>query len=178
MNVSIEHTATGERQFVYTSRSGRRYVGATPEETERKLLIASLHAGERELGMVHEICAQRFLGIASFADLTLQQLRELNKVISDARRFGSAVANENNSLEPKATSAQIKRLVKLGRYSVITEKYGKEYFWKKCLEWVVRFKDAKRVKLDEFTNYEAWYLIRRLEKVEKRLQAGQIGEEE
>lgn len=180
MNVSIEHTATGERQFVHTSRSGRRYIGTTPEETERKLLIASLHAAERELGMVHEICAQRFLGISSFADLNLQQLRELNKVISDARRFGTQAAQENNSLEPKATSAQIKRLVKLGRYSIINEKYGNDWFWKKCLEWIVRLKNAnaKRVKLDELTNQEAWYLIKRLERIEKRLKTGAgVGDE-
>jgi hypothetical protein len=171
----FQQTTTG--LYLYCSRSGRKYTGATPEETERKVLVASLHAAEHELGIVHEICAQRFFGITSFLDLTLQQLRELNKVISDARRFGSAVVNENNSLEPKATSAQIKRLVKLGRYSIICEKYGKEWFWKKCLEWIVRLKNAKRVKLDELTNQEAWYLIRRLEKVEKRLKDGKAGDE-
>jgi hypothetical protein len=176
MNVSIEHTIAGQ-QFVHVSRSGRRYVGTTPEEAERKLLIASLHAAERELGIVHEICAQRFLGIHSLADLNLQQLRELNKVISDARRFGTQAANKNNSLEPKATSAQIKRIVKLGRYSIICEKYGKEWFWRKAKEWVVRLKDAQRVNLDELTNQEAWCLIRRLEKVEKRLLAGSSDEE-
>jgi hypothetical protein len=168
----IEQTSPG--LFVHRSRSGRQYKGGTPEETERKVLIASLHAADHELGIVHDLCAQRFCGICSFADLTLQQLRELNKEISDARRFGAQVTQTNNSLEPKATSGQIKRIVKLGRYSIIDEKYGHDWFWKKAKEWVVRLKDAKRVKLDELTNQEAWYLIKRLERIEKRLKAGVV----
>lgn len=173
---SIEHASTGERRFVYTSRSGRRYTGATQQEVERKVLLASLHVAARETGMVHEICAQRFAGICSLGDLTIEQLRELNKLFVESNRFGKEV-EKSQSLEPKATEKQIKRIVKLGRYSIITDHYGVDWFWKKAKEWIVRFRNVQRIRLDDLTNQEAWYLIRRLEKVEQRLLKGNRDED-
>ena len=174
MHLEYENTDNGG-QWVYTSRSGRRYTGATQEDAERKWIIASLHAAQRELGMVRDLCARKYFGITSFSDLNLQQLRELNNEILTARRFGKEMSTTaSQEIEPKATNAQIKRIVKLGRYSIITEKYGKDFFWNKCKEWMPRFKNAARINLDDLTNQEAWYLVKRLEKIEKRLAAGQL----
>lgn len=167
--MQIERTFEGIRQFVSTSRSGRRYTGATPEEAERKHLLAMLHAFDRKMsGIAHEVCASRF-GTASFGQLTLEQMRELKKLFAESRSTGAQLQEvAGASLEPKLTTAQRKRLIKLGLY-VLAPYYGKDWFWNKCKEWVVRLKNAQRVNLDEMTNQEAWYVIRRMEKIEKRL---------
>ncbi len=170
----IERLINGERRFVYTSRSGRKYTGATPEEAERKKLLAILHAADREFGhgMVHDLCESMF-GVHSFGGLAVMQLRELHAMVQESRRTGIKLEKEQ-SLEPKLTDKQRKRIIRLGLY-VLGPVYGKEWFWTKCKKWIVRLHDAKRVELDELTNSEAWYLIRRLEKIEKRLiQTGEV----
>jgi hypothetical protein len=170
----IERLINGERRFVCTSRSGRKYTGATPEEAERKRLLAALHAADREFGhgMVHDLC-DSMSGVQSFGGLAVTQLQELLVVVQESRRAGKKL-DAGQSLEPKLTEKQKKRIIRLGLY-VLGPVYGKDWFWKKCTQWIVRLHDAKRVDLDQLTNQEAWYLIRRLEKIEKRLlQTGEI----
>ena len=164
----IERLQNGERVFVYTSRSGRKYAGATPEEAERKKLLAILHAADREFGhsMVHDLCESMF-GVQSFGRLSVKEMRELHAMVQESKRTGAKLEKEQ-SLEPKLTDKQRKRIIRLGLY-VLGPVYGKEWFWAKCKKWIVRLHDAKRVDLDELTNSEAWYLIRRLERIEKRL---------
>ena len=182
----IERLQNGERVFVYTSRSGRKYIGATPEEAERKKLLAILHAADRELrphlnplpegeephSPVRDLCDSMF-GTFSFGRLNVMELRALKVIVDESRRTGAKLEKEQ-SLEPKLTDKQRKRIIRLGLY-VLGPVYGKEWFWAKCKKWIVRLHDAKRVDLDELTNSEAWYLIRRLERIEKRLlETGEI----
>lgn len=156
-----------------TSMSGKIYSGQTPEDAERKYLLACLHAANKELGFLHDVCAQMFAGIYSFRDLSIEQMRQLYRTVSDARISGNKLKQQaTRSLEPKATEKQIKRLVKLGRYSIVAATYGNNYFWQCAKEWIDRFKDAKRVDLSELTNAEAHYLIQRMERIEKKIQKG------
>lgn len=174
MNMQIERTEQGEKRFVHVSRSGRRYGGATPQEAERKTLLAALHAMKRTIGddLAVEICARMFGGIGHFGDLTNDQMRELKNTFTEALRFGDKMEKAQR-LEPMATEKQIKQLVKLGRYSVITERYGTGFFWRKVKEWCPRLRGTKGlVQLDDLSNQEAWTVIRRLEKIEARLKKG------
>lgn len=172
-----ERLLNGERRFVHQSQSGRKYIGTSPEEVERKRLLAMLHAANRELSphlegegksMVRELCESMF-GTSSFGSLTVPQMRELKAMIDESRRAEKKL-EEKQALEPKLTPSQKKRIIKLGLY-VLGPVYGKEWFWKKCKAWIVRLHDANRVNLDELTNQEAWYMIRRLERIEKHLKS-------
>ncbi len=152
-----------------TSRSGKIYSGPTRKDAERKYLLASLHAADKELGFLHDVCAQMFSGIYSFGDLSVDQMRQLYRTVSDARISGNKLKQEaTRSLEPKATTKQIKRLIKIGKYSSVAETYGAEFFWKRTKEFIPRFKNS-RVDLSELSNAEAFYLIRRFEQIEKKL---------
>lgn len=186
----IERLENGYRVFVCTSRSGRKYTGATPEEAERKKLLAILHAADREFGngasghmidkdgdlktvhdnnshsAVRDLCDSMF-GTLSFGRLSVKELRELKAMVDESRRAGRKL-DAGQSLEPKLTDKQRKRIIRLGLY-VLGPVYGQEWFWAKCKKWIVRLHDAERVDLDQLTNQEAWYLIRRLEKIEARL---------
>lgn len=149
--------------YVGMTRSGRRYVGLTAEEAERKYLLALLHCYKRQLGgrQFEEICAAQFQGICSLGDLSILQLREFKGLVDDANRFQRAVT-DRNKLEPRLTERQRKRIVRLGRY-VLGERYGKDWFWKKLPEW------TKKTRLDDLTHAEAHYVIQRLEKIEAAL---------
>lgn len=175
--MTTEQTSTGQKQFVRTARSGRRYVGATPEEAERKHLLATLHAFEREMGIGREIAESRF-GTKSFGQLTLDQMRELKNLFVESRRAGEHLQEEQRfALEPKMSEKQRKRIIRLGLY-VLAPYYGKDWFWRKCKEWVVRFHHVERINLDHMTNQEAWYVIQRLERIEKRLKQHGVMDEE
>lgn len=146
--------------YVGMTASGRRYVGLTAEEAERKYLLAFLHVFKKQLGgrQFEEICAATFEGVCSLGDLTLAQLRDFKCMADDARRFQRTVTERGN-VEPKLSDKQRKRIVRLGRY-VLGERYGKDWFWKKLPEW------TKKHRLDELTHAEAHYVIQRLEKIE------------
>jgi hypothetical protein len=180
MNIQIEHTATGEKRFVHISRSGRRYGGATPAEAERKTLLAALHALKRTIGgdLAIETCARMFGGICSFGDLTVEQMRELKNTFIESLRIGEKLEKEQR-IEPMATDKQIKQMVKLGRYSIITATYGTGFFWRKVKEWCPRLRGTHgRIELDDLSNQEAWTVIRRLQKIEARLKQGNRDEQE
>jgi hypothetical protein len=169
-----ERLIDGQKKFVCTSKSGRKYVGDTPEAAERKRLLAIIHAANREFehGIVRDMCESMF-GTQSFGSLTVSQLLEL-KAMVDASKRNVRDIDSLTTLEPKLTDSQRKRLIRLGLY-VLGPVYGKDWFWAKCKKWIIRLHDAKRVDLDQLTNQEAWYLIRRMEKIEKRLlQTGEI----
>ncbi|MBP8975081.1 MAG: hypothetical protein KBG83_00030 [Bacteroidetes bacterium] len=159
----------GTHQYIIRTKSGRKYRGATPEEAERKFLLSYLHAAAREYEGLRELCNAEF-GNYSFGSLTLEQMRQLKSYYERANESGEALKESTRIVsEAKATPRQIAAIVKLGRY-VIGERYGKNWFWQKCKEWIPRFNDAERINLNELTSYEAWYLIQRLEKIEKRLE--------
>lgn len=171
----IEHTQEGVRQFVSTARSGRRYVGSTPEEAERKHLLAFLHAAERENGIARDLAESQF-GTRSFGHLTIEQMRSLKNQFVASRQAGKEL-EKNQRLEPGMTQKQRARIIKLGLY-VLAPYYGKDWFWRKCKEWVVRFHHVARIDLDDLTNQEAWYVIQRLERIEKRLKTHGVLDEE
>lgn len=168
--LTIQHTSTG-KQFVHMTRSGRRYVGATPEIAERKYLLAVTHMLAKKIGedIAEEICAGLFLGITSFGDLTLPQLRELERTFKGSMQSFQQVESAQR-IEPLLTDKQRRTLIKLGVY-VLGPKYGKDFFWNKVKEWMPRWKNAGRVDLGKLTNQEADYLIRRFTKIERRLEA-------
>lgn len=164
--------ATGEKRWVHVSRTGRIYGGATAEEVERKTLLASLHALKRTVGsdLAVEMCAKMFGGICHFGDLTNSQMRELKNTFIESLRYGKQL-EEAQRIEPLITDAQRKKIIRLGLY-VLGPKYGKQWFWRKCKEWVVRLRDADRVDLNKLTNQEAWTVIKRLERIEAQLKKG------
>jgi len=159
----------GTHQYVIRTKSGRKYRGATPEEAERKFLLSCLHAAAKEYEGLRELCYAEY-GSYSFGKLTIEQLRQLKSYHDQANQSGEALKESTRVVnEAKATPRQISAIVKLGRY-VLGERYGKDWFWKKCKEWIPRFNDLERINLNDLTSYEAWYLIQRLEKIEKRLE--------
>lgn len=180
MNIQTNQ-ATGEKTFVHVSRTGRSYRGATAADVERKMLLAALHAlkqtvdggqtievrGQKSESVAVEMCARLYGGIVSFGDLTIEQMRELKTTFQDSLRFNQQTESAQR-LEPLISEKQRKRIVRLGLY-VLGPVYGKQWFWEKCKKWIVRLKDAKTVDLNSLTNQEAWYLIQRLERIEKRL---------
>lgn len=179
MNMQVEHTTDGGKRFVHVSRSGRRYRGATTDEVERKTLLAALHALKRTIdnGRPHnesiavEMCARLFVGICSFGDLTVEQMRELKQVFVESLRVGERLEKAQR-LEPAATEKQLKKIKALGLYSIVGTTYGRSWIWKKLKEWVVRYRDTEgRIDLNDLTQQEAWYVIKRLERIEQRLLA-------
>ncbi len=151
---------------IVVSRSGRRYYGVTLEDAQRKYLLATLHAYTKEYPILREISADRY-GTSSFGKLSLQQLWELKKVISESSRTSQNITN-NLTAEPKLTEQQRKKIIRLGLY-VIGKRYGSGWFWRKCREWIPRFRQTEKIDLDSLTNYEAWIIIRKLEKIEQRI---------
>lgn len=167
MNLTITHTDQG-KLYTLMTRSGRRYSGATMEEAERKELLAELHALRRQIGDddAYRTCASLFEGVASFGDLEIGHMRQLRQVFRDAVRFGKKL-EQSQRLEPGITEKQRKAIIRLGKY-VLGPVYGDTWLFKKLKEWIPRFADVQRVDIGELTNSEAWYVIRRLEKIEAK----------
>lgn len=167
MKITIENTEVG-KQFVGISFSGRRYVGDTPNEVERKWLLAILHITKSKIGeqTFEDVVAANCNGVHSLRLCTTEQLQHLKRLFDDANRF-SRWAKNNQRIEPMMTEKQRKIIVRLGRY-VLGEVYGKDWFWQKLFQW------TKKNWLDDLTNAEAWRVIKRLEKIENRIYKGKL----
>ena len=154
-------------RHIVVARSGRQYCGLTAEEAERKYRLALCHAFKRKLGaeVVEELIASNYMGITSLGDLTIEQLRELSGIMLDACQYGNQMEKAQR-LEPAISEKQRKRIIRLGKY-VLGPRYGNTWFWKKLKEW------TGKTKIDDLTNAEAHYMIKRLESIERRLSKGE-----
>lgn len=153
----------------------RTYKGTTRQEAERKLFLAALHALDKEYaGILHEICEKQF-GKSSFGALSIDEMKYLRSLFRRSKDLSDrmAVMTQYNGIEPMITEKQRKRLIRLGLY-VLGARYGKKWFWEKCKEWLPRFRSVDRVELKSLTEYEACYLIKRFEKIEKRVKEKNI----
>lgn len=178
INLHVEQTASGQRRWVHVSRSGRKYSGETPDVVERKWLLATLHklcsvidGDDKKQTIGREMCARLYGGIVSFGDLSVEQMRELRQVYTDAL-IAARKLEAMQRIEPMATEKQLRKIKALGMFSAVGRTYGRQWLWKKLKEWVPRWKNADRVKLEDLTQQEAWYVIQRLERIEKRINDG------
>ena len=91
------------------------------------------------------------------------------------------IAMPRKAQHKRPTIQQRKKIARLGKY-VLGAVYGDQWFWKNLPEWIAELylgatdsdsgiDISKRTvrKIDNLTQYEAWYIIQRMEKIEAKL---------